>query len=349
MDDLKKLRDRIDWLDAQIASLLNERMRASDRVGDVKRRSKQEITDPSREKNVLNQVKAVIQHPLLKANIASIYGEIMQESRTAQKFFQHLSQPYRHIGIIGLGLIGGSICKALKTKAPSLLIETTEHPSEDSSLAFQEGWIDRVHANPSELLEHCELIILASPLSTIIPIAQEIERHSHSGKKIVVMDVSGVKSEIAKTFEKLSSENLEYISTHPMAGKELSGFANSQATLFVNRPWVIIPHRKNHPDEIKRMTELLLYLGSNPISLEATVHDQQAALVSHIPAIISRSYLEFVNAIDPESLKIAGPGFQSFTRLAHDNPEMHEETSKCNQKIIEDYLDKWLTYIKNNL
>jgi prephenate dehydrogenase/chorismate mutase len=345
MDDLKKIRDRIDWLDEQIASLLNERMRASDRVGEIKRRSHKDISDPSRETNVLNQVKAIVQHPLLKANISNIYGEIMQESKIAQKFFMHLSQPFHHIGIIGLGLIGGSICKALKTKASSLMLDTIDHPSEDHSLAHQEGWIDNVHANMSDLIEHCDLIILAVPLSMIIPIAKELKKQARDNKKVVVIDVGGVKEEIAKAFEKLSSKNIEFIATHPMAGKELPGFANSQATLFVNRPWIVCPHQKNLPQEIHRIEELLKYLGSNPIQLEAAVHDQQAALVSHLPAMLAKSYFEFVHSISPESLKIAGPGFQSFTRLAHDNPAMQEDTFKHNHKIIEDYLNQWIKMI----
>ncbi len=101
-DQLKKLRDRIDWLDAQIASLLDERMGAADQVGKIKRTIQKDIADQSREMRILNQVETIIQHPTLKANISNIYREIMQESRTAQQFFQHLSQPFRRIGIIGM-------------------------------------------------------------------------------------------------------------------------------------------------------------------------------------------------------------------------------------------------------
>src|ERR1700722_2502057 len=101
MSEIKKLRDRIDWLDTQIASLLNERMKAADQIGRVKQANHQEVTDHSREKFVLDNVETIVQHPTLKANISNIYKEIMQESRTAQQFFQHLSLPFRRIGILG--------------------------------------------------------------------------------------------------------------------------------------------------------------------------------------------------------------------------------------------------------
>lgn len=349
MDNLKKLRDRIDWLDTQIATLLDERMRAGDQVGKIKRMAQQDIPDQSREKNVLNQVEMIIQHPILKANISSIYKEIMQASRTGQQFFQHLSQPFRRIGIVGMGLMGGSICKGLKTKDASIEIGVLTYESEDLPLAKAGGWIDKEYAKLTDLIQNSELIILASPISTIVQLAEEIKHHSPALEKLIVMDIASVKEKIVETFEKLSSEKIEYISTHPMAGKENSGFANSQATLFVNRPWALVPHKGNRTSNMDSIKELILFLGSKPICLEAKVHDQQAALISHLPSILSKSYLDFVNFADPESIKISGPGFQTFTRLAHDNSQMRGEIAKYNQQIIHDYLEQWLHYLKELL
>jgi len=348
MDRLKKLRDRIDWLDTQIASLLNERMRAADQVGKIKKIIQQDVADQSREMSILYQLETIIQHPILKANISNIYREIMQESRTAQQFFQHLSQPFRRIGIIGMGLMGGSICKGIKTKDSSIEIGTIMHQSEDNFLTETGGWIDQLYSTIGELIQNSELIILASPISTIIQLAKEIKLNSIYLEKLIVIDIASVKGEIVATFEKLSCKNIEYISTHPMAGKENGGFTNSQATLFVNRPWIVVPHKENSPSGIESIKELILFLGSKPICLEAKVHDNQAALISHLPSILSKSYFDFVNSIDPESLMISGPGFQSFTRLAHDNHEMRGEIAKYNQQVIHDYLDQWLEFLIKN-
>jgi len=348
MDKLKKLRDRIDWLDTQIASLLNERMRSTDQAGKIKRTIQQEVADPSREMSVLNQVETIVQHPILRASISNIYREIMQESRIAQQFSQHLSQPFRRIGIIGMGLMGGSICKGIKTKDPSIKIGTLMHESEDVSLAKTGGWIDHVYSTIGDLIQNAELIILASPISTIIQLAEEIKLKATHLEKLIVIDIASVKGEIVAAFENLSCENIEYMSTHPMAGKENRGFANSQATLFVNRPWIIVPHKKNCSDRIESIKELILFLGSNPLCLEADVHDQQAALVSHLPSILSKYYFDFVNSTHPESLMIAGPGFQTFTRLAQDNHEMREEIAKYNQPVIHHYLEQWLEFLIKN-
>jgi len=343
MDKLKKLRDRIDWLDSQIATLLDERMRAADQIGKIKRTCHHHVTDLLREDSVLNQVESIIRHPILKANISNIYGEIMQESRTAQNFFRYPNQPFRRIGIIGVGLMGGSICKGIKTKDSSIQIGALTHASEDDFLAQQGGWIDQTYSTIEDLIQNSDLIIFASPISTIIPLAEEIKLKTTS--RLIVIDIASVKEEIVEAFEKLSCENMEYISTHPMAGKEKRGFVNSQATLFANRPWIIVPHKKNSSSGIESIKELIRFLGSEPICLEAKVHDQQAALVSHLPSILAKSYFDFVRSMDPESLKIAGPGFQAFTRLANDNNEMREEISKSNQHI-QGFLKKWLKYLE---
>lgn len=348
MDRLKKLRDRIDWLDTQIASLLNERMRAADQVGKIKRIVQQDVADPSRELNVLNQVETIIQHPILKANISNIYREIMQESRTAQQYFQYLSQPFRYIGIIGMGLMGGSICKGIKTKDSSIKISALRHEPEDDSLAKEGGWVDHVYSTIGDLIQNSELIILASPISTIIQWAEEIKLNSVHLEKLIVIDIASVKGKIVETFEKLSCKHIEYISTHPMAGKEKGGFTNSQATLFVNRPWIVVPHKENSSSGIESIKELILFLGSNPICLEPNVHDQQAALVSHLPSILSKFYFDFVNSIDPMSLMISGSGFQTFTRLAHGNQKLRGEIAAFNHQFIDHYLDQWLEYLIKN-
>lgn len=347
MDMLKKLRDRIDWLDCQIASMLNERMRAADQVGKLKRSSQLNVTDQSREKKVLDQVESLVQHPVLKANISNIYMEIMKESRTAQQFFQSLSMPFQRVGIIGLGLIGGSICKGIKMKDPAIEISALAYPSPDNILAKEGGWIDKEYASISELMQNSDVVILASPISTIIPLAEEIKRNSDQIEKLLVIDLASVKENIVEAFEKLSVSKVEYVGTHPMAGKESKGFANSQATLFVNRPWVVVPHRKNSKEGIQQAQEFIRYLGAESMLLHASVHDHQAALISHIPSMLAKSYLDFVIALNPESMRIAGPGFQAFTRLAHDNPAMRSEIATSNQKVIKELMDQWLEYLQN--
>lgn len=345
MDSLKKFRDRIDMLDEQIASLLNERMRAADQIGKLKRKAEQGVADRSREEDVIHHVEMVAQHPVLKADIGNIYNEIMKESRISQLFSRNLSMPFRRVGIIGLGLIGGSICKGIKTKDRSIHIAALFHAEDKKD---QEDWIDHTYSTVAELVQNVDLLILASPISTILPYADAIAASQARDENLVIIDVASVKGEIVNHFEKLTTEKIDFIGTHPMSGKVTLGFSNSQATLFVDRPWVITAHDKNTASNIEKIVQLIQFLGADPVCLDAKTHDRQAALISHLPFIISKSYLNFVNSTDPESLKIAGPGFQSFTRIAHANSTMHQDILKENSALINGFLEEWMKFLHKN-
>lgn len=83
--------------------------------------------------------------------------------------------------------------------------------------------------------------------------------------------------------------------------------------------------------------------------MSAEAHDQKAALISHIPGILSKSFMAFVLENDASSLEISGPGFRSITRMAHDNPEMRAEIVAQNKTLISHYLDMWVLYLQNNI
>lgn len=345
MDPLKTWRDQLDQLDTQIALLLNQRMHVVDQIGRIKNEQMLHLTDKNRENEVLHHVEDVVEHPVLKEHMGMIYKAILEASRNDQQFSQLQMTPFRRIGIIGLGLMGGSICKALKMKDPIIEIDTLRHLSEDDLLASQAGVIHKVHESLTQLMQSVELIILATPISTVIPFAREIRRQHTMNKKLLVMDIGSVKGEITHTFEQLTDDNLEFVATHPMAGKEKSGFKNSQGILFVHSPWIVVPHKRNQQKTIDDVMTFVRYLGAEPLCLDATIHDSQAALVSHLPAILSRAFVDFVNNIDPESIMIAGPGFKGFTRLAQDNREMQAEIAYYNRQSIRRLMEKWMEYL----
>lgn len=326
MNTLDHLRDKLNQLDEKIAILLDDRMEICDQIGKIKKSSHIALTDIWREEEVLQNIAMAAKHPILKETIASIYRTIIETSKITQRFMQTPSVPFQRIGIIGRGLMGGSICKAVKLKKPSVEIRTITQPDEPLT----------------DLVLHSELIILASPISTIIPFAKEIQAAAPKNKNLLVIDIASVKAEIVSAFEELSNGRLEYLGTHPMAGKEKQGFKHSQGTLFTGHPWVITPHPKNTVEAIGQAEELIRFLGAEPVLLNALVHDQQAALVSHLPSLLARDFFEFVQQVDSESVKIAGPGFRSFTRLAHDNPQMRLEFKNYNKKATQKYLRQWL-------
>lgn len=345
MDKLKTLRNQLDKLDSEISILLDKRMQTVNQIGEVKRQHHIMVTDKSREEEVLNNVKAFVHHPVLKENMVNIYKTIMEESKIIQHFFHHLKCPFQKVGIIGMGLMGGSICKALKMKDASIEIAYISKSVEDRKQAVL--WADIESSSLIELIESVEMIIIASPISSVIEIAMEINRQSAClNKKLVVIDIASVKAEIVSQFEQLTNAHVEFVGTHPMAGKETSGFEGSQATLFVRRPWIISSHQKNSLKTLNDVTEFVRFMGADPLQLQAVEHDRKVALISHLPGILSKLFFDFVNHIDTNSRQIAGPGFDSFTRLAHANQELRSEIKKSNHLLIEDLMHQWIEFLQ---
>jgi prephenate dehydrogenase len=249
------------------------------------------------------------------------------------------------ISIIGLGLIGGSIAKALKKRRPNIQIASLQGNFSDLRLAIENQTIDSLFQTWEELITWSDFIILATPLSTLSDLANEISNRGQKEKKLLVIDVGSVKKAVIPTFEKLTNDNVEFLSTHPMSGKENWGFVHSDPDLFKDCCWIISSHVKNTQESIKIVSGLIEMFEAKPIILSPEKHDKQVALISHLPALISRLLSQFVETKDPEALAIAGPGFHSMTRLARDNPQLQSEIFSLNSEELNDQLMQWLEFI----
>ena len=300
---MEPLRDEIDSIDKQIIELLSKRFKISEKIASIKKEKNLPLLDPTREKHILEKIKS--KDPIIQEELREVYRAIFAESKKVQRLKQHPDCPFKRIQIIGLGLIGGSIAKAL----PFPL--TNNQP---------------------------ELLIVSTPLETIVSIAKTIDSKS----PLIIMDVGSVKQNITEAFEKLTHDNLEFVATHPFAGKETAGYENSSPTLFVNAPWAITPHSKNKKETLDQIGHFIEFLGANPVIIDKEEHDREAALISHLPGILSRLFYEFAKSESGIDLKLAGPGFQSFTRLAKDNPELHRAIETLNHDTIVKLLEKWI-------
>ncbi len=148
------------------------------------------------------------------------------------------------IGILGTGLIGGSIAKGIKMRWPEVCIASLAKECADLDSAVKEKVVDTLLSTWEELIQFCDWIILATPLSSLTPLAEEIARRCPKEKKLVVIDVGSVKKAVFPAFETLTSHNIEFLSTHPMAGKERWGFAHSDPNLFRDCCWISLPTQK---------------------------------------------------------------------------------------------------------
>ena len=322
--DLDILRKQLDSVDTQIVKLLEERFLITDRVALYKDTHKIPLTDKNREQEVLDGIRDSVQHGILKEHLSEIYEKIFALNKTARRLKQQKQLPFQKIGVIGLGFMGGSIVKALKMKNQELEIFTLARKSHDTHLALKQGYISKAVASMAELVSECEIIIMASPIATVELIAKEIAVAEPTTDTIII-DIASVKEKIASTFENLYSSSLPFLATHPMAGSEKMGFAKADGMLFVDKPWIICPHKKNKPAEIEKVKQFIEYLGSKPLVLTPKKHDKQVAIVSHIVFLLSTYLFAFVSEKHPDALPLAGSGFLSQTRLASGSPAMHSQ------------------------
>ena len=254
---------------------------------------------------------------------------------------------FRRIGIIGLGLIGGSIAKAVKAKDKTVEIAACDTNRSTLEKALSTHTIDRFFATSGELAAWAELIVIATPLSELCSVAQNLASLSLQ-HPLTVLDISSVKAKVIPVLEKLSNPQIEFVSTHPMAGKETLGFDSSSATLFEGAPWIITAHRNNREKTLSNVERCIETLNAKSLRLSPEKHDEQVALISHLPLLISQALQTFVKQVDPKALEIAGTGFESMTRLAKTPPQLAHELTKNNQEILTKYWNRWIEFLQKD-
>ncbi|MBI5152379.1 bifunctional chorismate mutase/prephenate dehydrogenase [Candidatus Peregrinibacteria bacterium] len=344
---MRHLRKIIDKLDKQIIHLIEKRVKTTEEIAEIKNRINTPLTDLKREEEVLRKIQNLAKSPMVKESLQSIYGSLFELSKVLRIFMRQKRLPFNKIGIIGMGLIGGSIARILKAKNPKIMISAVKRKSKNNFLAKKTGILDKEFDNFSELTENADLIILAAPIKKIIPLAKKIKNSCALKKgKLIVIDISSVKRKITAAFEKMTDEKIEFVSTHPMAGSEKSGFKDSKISLFIDRPWIIVQHGKNSKSALEDISKLILFLGGNLRAMSAAEHDKLIAKISHLPFMLSCMLFSFIqnskNAFD-----FSGPGLQSIVRLAAGNADMHEQIFNSNGKNIKKELRLFSQFIKN--
>jgi prephenate dehydrogenase len=216
------------------------------------------------------------------------------------------------IGIIGLGLIGGSIFKALKDKGYDICAVSKSQSGENIS-------------SDINILKDRNVIFVCSEMSKTLDTLEKLE--GIAGENVIVADVCSIKG-----FLENKKYPFKFITSHPMAGTEFSGFENSFKELFIGAKWVL--GEKNNVLE-----NLIEEMGAKPVFANAKEHDITAALISHAPALLA--YAIFDAAEDNKlALVLASSGFRDMTRLAMTPPKLICDMLKFNEENIDFALAK---------
>ena len=319
-------RGKLNEIDQSIVDLLSKRLAVTKKIGQYKKRRQLPHFDLIREKEVIARLQTQTRNILLREKLPKLYHTIFSLVKEGYVLDNAPPIPFPKIGIIGLGLIGGSIVKTIKFQDPKILIYSLRRKNTSKNKLIK-AELDKLE----DLVKAVEIVILACPIDQVITYLRRIARISKNlKKKLILMDVASVKEEIVREMEKLTDANTQCLSTHPMAGSEKSGFINATTTLFTGKKWIICPHTNNDKTSLQKVKQLIASLGSQSLELEAQEHDKYLAYVSHLVFFLSTLLFSFVNDNQLEALQLAGPGFISATRLASGNPAMHTQISQKN-------------------
>lgn len=226
------------------------------------------------------------------------------------------------IGIIGLGLIGGSIFKAL-CKLNCNVFAT----SKSASTIKKAKTYSKNVSKSIENLKNCDIIFVCTPMNKTLLILDKL--NSLLTKKTIVLDACSLKKFVSE-----KDYNFKFIPSHPMAGTEFSGFDNSFETLFQGAKWVITPNKKIKKTDIDKVKEVIEILGAKVIKSSPEDHDEAVALISHMPMLISQALFKTAKE-NKLAMKLASSGFRDMTRLAMSNTEMASDMIDMNDKNIQ--------------
>lgn len=251
------------------------------------------------------------------------------------------------VGFIGLGLIGGSVAKAIRQYYPDYEIVAFDKNKETLALATQESVIDVAVTAVDDNFRGCSYIFLCAPVVYNTAYLKQIKEFLH--EDCILTDVGSVKTSIHREVEALHLEPY-FIGGHPMAGSEKTGFSNSKAMLIENAYFVLTPSSGVSEKKIARYEDFVKNLHSIPIILDYEKHDYVTGAISHLPHIIASSLVNYVKDSDTkdELMKnLAAGGFKDITRIASSSPTMWQHICLTNKKNISRILGEYIDSLKD--
>lgn len=253
-------------------------------------------------------------------------------------------------GFIGLGLIGGSIAKAIREKLPTSQIIAYDINIDTLKLAAEDGIADTTTTAIDSSFSACDYIFLCAPV-------QKNDENLEAVKAILsptclLTDVGSVKTDIHNTIKAAGLEK-QFIGGHPMAGSERTGFINSKAVLLENAYYILTPTDTVPTEKLDNYRELVQILGAIPLILSYEQHDYVTAAVSHLPHVIASSLVNLVRDSDSSDgimKMIAAGGFKDITRIASSSAVMWQQICLTNteniSKLLSDYIDALVDFKK---
>jgi prephenate dehydrogenase len=252
---------------------------------------------------------------------------------------------FEKIGIIGIGLMGGSIGLEIKKRKIAEEVIGYSRKIETMKKAVEKGIIDRFCSMPEEVIKEVNFLIISTPVMTVGKYVNIINR---TNPEIFFTDVASVKKIICKEVETLMGKKANFVGSHPITGSEKSGIESVKEGLFENKVVIITPTKNTNPGSKEKVKFFWERLGGKVVEMSPEKHDEILGYTSHLPhfLVYALLYLGFKN--NRKILKSCfGSGFLDTTRIGKSNYEMWIDIFVSNKKNVLKWVEKYEKELKN--
>ena len=251
--------------------------------------------------------------------------------------------------IIGCGLIGSSIARAIRKKNLSDQIVSSNRSDLVNKKVIELKIADDSNSDTKKMVEGADLIIIATPLSSYENVILKIKDSLKNGS--ILTDVGSVKENVIDLIEKNIPKNVSWISSHPIAGTEESGPESGFSELFENKWCILTPSKKTNDKDIKLLEAFWKKMGSKVDIMDAKQHDYILSITSHIPHLIAynivNTTLKAQDKKESDVVKYSAGGLRDFTRIAASNPIMWKDVFIQNKKNTSNMIDNFITNLED--
>jgi len=241
------------------------------------------------------------------------------------------------ITIIGVGLIGGSLARALKERNLAKVVFGYGRDQSRLEEAQKSNIIDASSTNIKEAIDEANIVVIATPVGTFKEILGQIEPLISSN--VIITDVGSTKSDIVNIVnDVLRDKSSCFIPAHPIAGKERSGFEVSDSKLYDGKKVIITPQETNSPESIDVIDQMWKNVGADVDFMSAESHDNLLGMTSHLPHMLAFSLVNYLVDQNPNASIYAGGGFKDFSRIASGDAIMWRDICLQNKNQIMNHL-----------
>ena len=245
----------------------------------------------------------------------------------------------KRLCIVGLGLMGGSLARALKEQVGQMI--GVDRHAATRQLALADGVVDIVTGSLASGIQAADLVILATPVHSILRILAELPQIRPNG--CLVIDLGSTKEEICAAMSALP-DSFAAIGGHPMCGKETAGYQAADAELFRGQTFILTRNGRTTRQIEEISLSLIDHIEAKPKFLPADEHDQLVAEASHLPYLISAALMHRAADMDDERIwPVSASGFRDTTRLAGSDPRMMLEILLTNRAAVLSQLAQYKT------